>query len=54
MAKLTQREVSTTRNAVNGSWECAAIVNGYRESRVYYGYTKREAVRLFVSEINGK
>jgi hypothetical protein len=35
----------------NGSYLCSAIVEGYRFSRVYYGYTKRESVRLFRNAI---
>ena len=50
--KLTQAEVSTTRILHSGAWEVAAVVDGRRKFRVFYGYTKREAIRLFVSDIN--
>ncbi len=49
--KLTQAEVSATR-LHNGAWEVAAVVDGRRQFRVFYGYTKREAIRLFVRDIN--
>lgn len=31
----------------SGAWQIAAMVGGYRMSRAYYGYSKREAVKLF-------
>lgn len=34
-----------------GAWVVSDIVNGYRVSRRYYFYTKREAVRLFRQEV---
>jgi 5-bromo-4-chloroindolyl phosphate hydrolysis protein len=34
-----------------GAWVVSDIVNGYRVSRRYYFYTKREAVRLFRQEM---
>lgn len=49
---LTQRDCSVTRISHSGAWEVAAMVNGYRVAKVFYGYTAREALRLFVSEIN--
>ena len=30
-----------------GAWEISDIVNGYLLSKVYYFYTKKDAVRLF-------
>ena len=45
--RVTQRDVSATKRH-NGAWECSAMIGGYRVERTYYGYTKREAVRLFV------
>ena len=30
-----------------GAWVISDIVRGYRVAHRYYGYTKREAVRLF-------
>lgn len=33
-----------------GAWVISAIVDGYLVTRRYYGYTKREAVRLFRRE----
>lgn len=40
-----------------GAWRICDIVNGYWETRVYYFYTKREAIRLFrkeMKELRGK
>lgn len=34
-----------------GAWRISAILNGYRVSRQYFGYSKREVVRLFKSEV---
>lgn len=48
---LKQSEASAERQ-LNGSWLVAAIVHGYRVSMVYYGYTKRDAVRKFVTDVN--
>jgi hypothetical protein len=30
-----------------GAWVISDIIGGYRVARSYYGYTKREAIRLF-------
>lgn len=48
---IKQADVSVTKQGY-GSYECAAMVEGYRASKVYYGYTKREAVRLFTTDVN--
>ena len=34
-----------------GAWRICDIVNGYLETRVYYFYTKREAIQKFKEEI---
>ena len=31
----------------DGSYECATIHNGHRVHQRYFGYTKRECLRLF-------
>ena len=31
----------------SGAYQVSAIIRGYLVTRTYYGYTKREAVRLF-------
>ena len=40
----------------NGAWEVSAVVgtgrDAYRACRVFYGYTKREAVREFRTEFS--
>jgi hypothetical protein len=50
---IHQREVAIGRKPHSGAWEVAAIVSGYRVARVYYGFSKREAIRLFMAEVNG-
>jgi len=40
-----------------GAWQICDIVNGYLETRVYYFYTKREAMQKFkqeMKELRGK
>jgi hypothetical protein len=36
-----------TKHPISGAWEVSDIIDGYRTSRVYLGYTKREAVQRF-------
>jgi hypothetical protein len=36
-----------TEKLINGAWRVSDIVDGYLVQRVYYGYTKREAMRQF-------
>lgn len=48
---IKQADVSVTKQA-NGSYECAVMLDSYRASKVYYGYTKRESIRLFVTDVN--
>lgn len=50
--KLKQSDVIVTKRR-DGSYECAAIIGLYRVHNVYYGYTKREAVRLFIQANKG-
>ncbi len=39
----------------SGAYEVSALVGGYLVRKVYYGYTKREALRQFKAEfIKGK
>ena len=39
--------MTATRNKVNGSWVVSDIIDGYLVTRVYYGYTRSEAIALF-------
>ena len=39
-----------TKHPISGAWEVSDIIDGYRTSRTYLGYTKREAVRMFRKE----
>jgi len=32
---------------ITGAWRVSDIINGYRVERVYYGYTKKQAVKQF-------
>jgi hypothetical protein len=50
--KITQAEVTATKISHNGAYECSALVDGHLRQRVYYGYTKREAIRDFATDIN--
>ena len=34
-----------------GAWVVSDIVNGFRVSRRYYGYTMREALAMFKAEV---
>jgi hypothetical protein len=34
----------------SGAWRVSDIVRGYRESIVYYGYTKAQALEQFATE----
>jgi hypothetical protein len=38
--------ISITKNNL-GYYVISALINGYREQRVYSGYTKKDAIRLF-------
>lgn len=38
---------------LRGAWRVADIIGGRLISRIYFGYSKREAVRAFIRE-NGK
>jgi hypothetical protein len=36
-----------------GAWVISDMVGGYLETQQYYGYTKREAIRLFKAAVKG-
>ena len=36
----------------NGSWCVSKIIDGYLINRVYFFYTKKEALQLFKQEFN--
>jgi hypothetical protein len=48
---LKTSELTIEKNG-EGAWRIFALVNGYLESRRFYGYTKREAIQLFKSEFS--
>ena len=39
------------KNKINGSFIISDIKNGYWFTRVYYFYTKKEAVKMFKQEL---
>lgn len=43
----------TIEKTPNGAWRVYELVNGYLESRIYIGYTKREALAEFLAEFEG-
>jgi hypothetical protein len=43
----------TIEKTIQGAWRISDIIGGYLEVRQYLGYSKREAIRAFISE-NGK
>jgi len=51
MRKTSVHDVSVNRNPINGSVVVSAIVDGFVESIAYYGYNKRDAMRLFRANI---
>jgi hypothetical protein len=52
--KVIKQTDITLRKNTAGAWVASAIVDGYLETRQFYYYTKREAARRFVNEVNGK
>lgn len=42
--------LAVSRAYPSGAWIVAAVVGNCRESRTYYGYTRREAVAEFLAE----
>lgn len=51
MTRLTRADVTAER--INGGWAASAIVGGYlRRIRYYDGWTKAQAVRAFLAEVN--
>jgi hypothetical protein len=37
-----------------GAWRIKDIINGYWETRLYYFYTKKEALELFKEEFKNR
>ena len=44
---MTERLTVSVTRTLHGAWECAAIVQGCREVRTYYQYSRRDAVADF-------
>lgn len=44
----------TIAKTFQGAWRVSAMINGYCESKQYFGYTKREAIAEFKAEFKGK
>lgn len=36
-----------------GAWRISDIIGGYLVTRLYYGYTKRESIKLFRDYVKG-
>jgi hypothetical protein len=51
--KLKKNELTLTRSLAGG-WVVSAIVAGYRTERLYYGYTKTEAINQYLYQFNKK
>ena len=47
--RIYQTELTAVRSYPSGGWR----VSGYGASRLFLGYTKREAVRLMAQYLNG-
>jgi len=42
--------MTITKLFPSGAWEVYSIIGGYLVRRVYFGYTKRQALRMFKAE----
>lgn len=40
------------RDKITGAWLVSQMIFGRLVSRQYYGYTKREAIGLFIEEVH--
>lgn len=40
----------TVRKTFQGAWEVSSIINGYLVTRQYIGYTRKEAIQMFLKE----
>lgn len=52
MSKVIRQKDVSTRRTFQGAIECSCVVRLHLERAQYFGYTKREAVRMFVDAIN--
>jgi hypothetical protein len=43
----------TIERTTNGAWRVYELIDGYLESRLYMGYTKKEALAEFRAEFKG-
>jgi hypothetical protein len=50
--RVTQRDVSVEKLA-NGALSLGVVTDERLIRRTFYGYTRRDAVRLFCQEVNG-
>jgi hypothetical protein len=50
---IRQTDITLIKNTY-GAWVASAIVDGYLETRQFYYYTKKDAARRFLQEVNGK
>jgi hypothetical protein len=50
---IKKNELNLVRTTAGG-WSVSAIVAGYRTERLYYGYSKKEAITRYLSEFKKK
>lgn len=48
---VTANDVSF-RRTFQGAWELATVTGGLRVARAYMGWSKRDALRQFLTEVN--
>ena len=46
--------MTATKLFPSGAWEISTIHRGYRVSRVFMGYTKKQAIALFREQLKGE
>ncbi len=51
--QIKKNELTLVRTNAGG-YCVSAIVGGYRTERLYYGYSKQEAITRYLSELNKK
>jgi hypothetical protein len=49
---VTRRDITVERVKPSGAWKVSAMVNGYHVWRLFLGYTKREAIRDYLAEVD--
>lgn len=52
MSKVIRQKDVSTRRTFQGAIECSCVVRRHLERAQYFGFTKRQAVRMFAAAIN--